>query len=443
MEDLVQGVNRLCLKKKTESERSPTVRQNKRGVSHQGKTKLSLINKQVQRRSFATKSLQDFPKKYPKGVYIHATEDAVFKHLMQRDSFRNSFLSAVLREDILESEQLDQALNPLRSFTALREFITNEQHLLLIKEIERDLKDPIDINGRTNRSTDKMNEFLKNYVPLHSQLMALIPTEERNTQLDLICKTRYGLINVEMQVDPQNFWDIRILDHGCGLFHRQFPKGFKWSELKTDVEIAEKVRKVIGISLFEKPPSVSKHLHKFLPWYRMRPWREDELRRDFALREKEDPMNLRCGLEFIDINLEALSFRSVASVLGNESEAYREWLELLAHGHLKSAEEVEQTVSSPVIKEAYHAVRTLPEDVMMRYEEAYIKRQHISHYVASQKEEGIREGIEKGKMEGREEGRKEERINFAKRLLKRKNITLEEISALTDLTEEEIKKLKE
>ncbi|ARN85359.1 Rpn family recombination-promoting nuclease/putative transposase [Candidatus Nucleicultrix amoebiphila] len=379
----------------------------------------------IQHRSFVTKSSQ----KYPQGVYIHATEDSVFKHVMQKDHFRNSFLSAVLGEEILESEYLDQALNPLKSFTALRGFINDKKHILLMKEVEKDLKDPLVINARTNRSMGKMREFLKQLAPIYYHLVASLPAEERNTQLDLICKTRFGLINVEVQVEPQNFWDIRILDHVCGLFHRQFPKGFKWSELKTDVDLADKVRKVVGISLFENPPKVPHHLHQLLPWYRMEPWGEDELRRDFVLAEKKVPRMTRSGLEFIDINLGALSHHKPLSVLAGESADYREWLELLAHGHLKSMEEVEQSVSSPVIKEAYHTIRTLPEDVMMRYEEAYIKRQNISHYVSAQKEEGIKEGIEKGKTES------------AMNLLAM-GVEVEKIAKATGLSEEKILSLK-
>ncbi|WP_085783728.1 Rpn family recombination-promoting nuclease/putative transposase [Candidatus Nucleicultrix amoebiphila] len=399
----------------------------------------------IQRRSFVTKSSQ----KYPQGVYIHATEDSVFKHVMQKDHFRNSFLSAVLGEEILESEYLDQALNPLKSFTALRGFINDKKHILLMKEVEKDLKDPLVINARTNRSMGKMREFLKQLAPIYYHLVASLPAEERNTQLDLICKTRFGLINVEVQVEPQNFWDIRILDHVCGLFHRQFPKGFKWSELKTDVDLADKVRKVVGISLFEKPPKVPHHLHQLLPWYRMEPWGEDELRRDFVLAEKKVPRITRSGLEFIDINLAAFSHHKPLSVLAGESADYREWLELLAHGHLKSMEEVEQSVSSPVIKEAYHTIRTLPKDVMMRYEEAYIKRQNISHYVSAQKEEGIMQGIEKGKeegkkegiKEGREEGIKEASLEIARNMLAAQ-VAIKTIIACTGLNEEEIKNLK-
>jgi predicted transposase/invertase (TIGR01784 family) len=181
----------------------------------------------------------------------------------------------------------------------------------------------------------------------------------------------------------------------------------------------------------------------------MEPWGEDELRRDFVLAEKKVPRITRSGLEFIDINLAAFSHHKPLSVLAGESADYREWLELLAQGHLKSMEEVEQSVSSPVIKEAYHTIRTLPKDVMMRYEEAYIKRQNISHYVSAQKEEGIMQGIEKGKeegkkegiKEGREEGIKEASLEIARNMLAAQ-VAIKTIIACTGLNEEEIKNLK-
>jgi predicted transposase/invertase (TIGR01784 family) len=66
---------------------------------------------------------------------------------------------------------------------------------------------------------------------------------------------------------------------------------------------------------------------------------------------------------------------------------------------------------------------------MMRYEEAYIKRQNISHYVSAQKEEGIKEGIEKGKTES------------AMNLLAM-GVEVEKIAKATGLSEEKILSLK-
>jgi len=56
------------------------------------------------------------------------------------------------------------------------------------------------------------------------------------------------------------------------------------------------------------------------------------------------------------------------------------------------------------------------------------------------KNEGIKEGINKGKQEGKEEGKEESKKEIAKKLLN-KNMPLNEISEITELTTQEIKNL--
>ena len=52
------------------------------------------------------------------------------------------------------------------------------------------------------------------------------------------------------------------------------------------------------------------------------------------------------------------------------------------------------------------------------------------------------EGVEEGKREGRREGKKEAEKNFARKLLER-NFSDEEITQLTELKIEEVKRLRE
>jgi len=54
---------------------------------------------------------------------------------------------------------------------------------------------------------------------------------------------------------------------------------------------------------------------------------------------------------------------------------------------------------------------------------------------------GIKEGKKEGRMEGKMEGKKEKQIEIAKKMLKN-NIPLEDIIYLTELSKEEIEKLK-
>ena len=137
--------------------------------------------------------------------------------------------------------------------------------------------------------------------------MYVIPGTERNTQIDVVCETKDGLVNIEVQVEPQNFWDIRILSHVCGLFQRQFPRSFGWSELENDPDISKKVRRAIGVSIFEKAPVHQSGVHELLHWYNSKPWAKEELRRHFQLTDQNNKELRRPGIEFFDFNLQAVS----------------------------------------------------------------------------------------------------------------------------------------
>lgn len=188
------------------------------------------------------------------GFYTQATEDPIFKRLMLDDEVRNSFLSSVIGEKIETSEFLDQAMNPVRSYTGLRDLLNSKRVIELMEEINTSADEFKVLHPKTKHPQPKLQQFIKELSSQFSELLYAFPNLERNTQLDLVCQTDTGIINVEVQVDPQDFWDIRILSHVCGLSNRQFPRGFEWSKLEGDPQIISKVRRAIGVSIFEKPP---------------------------------------------------------------------------------------------------------------------------------------------------------------------------------------------
>lgn len=59
-----------------------------------------------------------------------------------------------------------------------------------------------------------------------------------------------------------------------------------------------------------------------------------------------------------------------------------------------------------------------------------------------EREEGIKKGLKEGEEKGREEGKKDAQLNIAKKLLMAKNISVKEIAELTELTVDEVEKLK-
>jgi hypothetical protein len=159
----------------------------------------------------------------------------------------------------------------------------------------------------------------------YHQLLYAIPRAERNTQLDVVCETEDGVVNVEVQVEPQNFLDIRILSHVCGLFQRQFPRSFAWSELENDPDISKRVRRAIGVSIFGKAPVHESDVRERLHWYNSKPWGKEELRRHFQLTDQTNKELRRPGIEFFDFNLQAVSSQN-PSLLQQPTEL-QEWLD--------------------------------------------------------------------------------------------------------------------
>jgi hypothetical protein len=176
------------------------------------------------------------------GRYARATEDAAFKHVMNKEQLRNSFLSAVLGQKVSGSNQLDSSLNPLKEFANLRQIINAEGIEDVMREVTSQAKEFQVVNVGTKRRWPTLERFWVQLARHYDQLLLAFPDPERNTQLDLICETEDGLVNVELQVEAQDFWDIRILAHVCGLFERQFPRSFKWNQLMYDPDISKKVK---------------------------------------------------------------------------------------------------------------------------------------------------------------------------------------------------------
>lgn len=121
------------------------------------------------------------------------------------------------------------------------------------------------------------------------------------------------------------------------------------------------------------------------------------------LPKADDGTNLWDWLRFIKTN--------------NEEE-----MEMLAH-------------ENPEIEKAYDALQDLSNDEVIRHE-AQQREMYLQNEMAINEER-----YEQGMKEGKEQGIKEGKIEIAKNLL-RINLPLEQISAATGLSVDEIKKLK-
>jgi len=324
------------------------------------------------------------------GRYAQVTEDAAFKHILHKENLRNSFLGAVLGQTVLHSKILDTSLNPIKKFVSLRNVINRRGIEDLMKKISSGENQPQITNNITKRSLPRLQAFVGDLALHYHQLLNAIPGAERNTQLDVVCETKDELVNIEVQVEPQNFWDIRILSHVCGLFQRQFPRSFRWSELENDPDISKKVRRAIGVSIFEKAPVHQRHVHERLPWYDSKPWAKHELRRHFQLTDQNNKKLKMSGIAFLDFNLQAV-FSENPSLLQQPTDL-QEWLDFLAKAHHKQPEDIE-SLKTTEVKEAYRMaeIDSWDEKLKAEYREQQAKRYNISHYVKGEKQQA-REG---------------------------------------------------
>ena len=367
------------------------------------------------------------------------TVDPLFKHLMGHEVVRNSLLTAILKEPVSYSQLIDGALNPFPAFKGLRSLINRPELAELMDQLgELSAKELPD--RKNNPLVNKALVFMRELAPLYAELSSALPSAERQTQLDIVCETSYGLVTVEMQVSPQNYWDVRILDHVCGLFHRQFARGFKWSSLETDPDIASKISRVVGISLFAKAPMYPGKVQALLPWYEAEGWEVDELSRHYRLLEAKRPRKVRPGIEFFDFNLEAFIFLHANGGLEAYPKDLCAWLDFFARAHTKTIAEIEEGDYSEPIKKAYDIIKDLPPNIEEMYTESLIRQADISHFVEGTKEQAMAEGEARGEAKARAENLAEKKT-IANNLIS-KGMLIAEISDITGLSIAEVERLK-
>jgi mRNA-degrading endonuclease HigB of HigAB toxin-antitoxin module len=192
------------------------------------------------------------------------------------------------------------------------------------------------------------------------------------------------------------------------LFQRQFPRSFRWSELENDPDISKKVRRAIGVSIFEKAPVHQSHVNEHLPWYDSKPWAKHELRRHFQLTDQNNKKLKMSGIAFLDFNLQAVTSEN-PSLLQQPTDL-QEWLDFLAKAHHKQPEDIE-SLKTTEVKEAYRMaeIDSWDEKLKAEYREQQAKRYNISHYVKGEKKQAMEKGRKRGRKEGRKEGMEEGR----------------------------------
>lgn len=218
--------------------------------------------------------------------------------------------------------------------------------------------------------------------------------------LDIKVKTKSHVIDVEMQVKRSPIMEQRIIVYLANMVKDQSCEGFKYKDIKKSVSII--------IAAEHNLTNDNRYFHK----YSMRDEKDNSMFTDLLevdllelkkLPKADDGTNLWDWLRFIKTN--------------NEEE-----MEMLAH-------------ENPEIEKAYDALQDLSNDEVIRHE-AQQREMYLQNEMAINEER-----YEQGMKEGKEQGIKEGKIEIAKNLL-RINLPLEQISAATGLSVDEIKKSK-
>jgi hypothetical protein len=130
---------------------------------------------------------------------------------------------------------------------------------------------------------------------------------------------------------------------------------------------SDSIVRVIGVSIYDNPVIIaSTELAKQkIPWYDVAPWKPDELRRHYKLRDPRNPQLERPGIEFFDYNLEALRKQHHLDKLFSQNEVeLKEWLDLFARSKEKTKEDTRKEVTLASVKKAYELLEsdTSPKD---------------------------------------------------------------------------------
>eukprot|EP00961_Rhodomonas_salina_P215495 2910891-Rhodomonas_salina.1 len=230
------------------------------------------------------------------------------------------------------------------------------------KEVEVSL-----VQNWDSTRSDEATEVLHCLSLLSKDLIDLLPMNECSSVLDVICETQNSVINVEVQIEQQNTWDLRIQHHAYCLFHRQFKQGMDWTSMPSNRELGSTIKRVVA-------------------WLTFHVWVTDKIERRFCMLTEDN--KTRGGVEFVDINLQALvdsgeDCREAALGAPPDSNVvYWEWMTFLAKADKQPAEYLDK-VKTPAVLCAYTLLlrNDLPDQVLIRYKLEEEALDQISYYI--------------------------------------------------------------
>lgn len=335
-------------------------------------------------------------------VYGIATYDALFKYVLSDDKIRPSFFHAFIPDlPIVSSERLDEHMNPIQSLQLLRTFLHS-------KEAERVVKDLTAVSdfavSRKNPITHKLEKdkeataFLHGMVSRFEEIKRSFPQERYDGTMDFVCQLAgdRGYALVEMQVIPQNYWDRRALAYVAAFYGNQLFKGGEWKH----------IRRVIGINILGGGKDDTAHWVK-TPQQFMRHYKVQE--------QLHNPTHYIDGIELIQY-----SVMNAPKTLPDKEK--QDWITFFKRGHHMSEEQVKKEITTPAVLEAFKRaqIKLLPDQVRETYEAEDKEYDRYSQHTASLVQEGRQEGA----------------VEAVVGLIKKGNITLDDIKNSGDYSDE-------
>lgn len=231
--------------------------------------------------------------------------------------------------------------------------------------------------------------------------------EEKGGRLDLQAELNSGIVvNIELQIRNEKNIENRSLIYAAKTISRETKKGTKY----------ENINRVIMINILD---------YKLLPY-------EEYVSDTVTVLEKHREYEVIEGIKWYFIELP--KFRKAKPDMNEKLNQWLAFIDDKNRGLIEMAEKRNKTIEKARVEMTYltgdeelERLAELREKWAMDYDSG----------ISSAREEGIREG----RKEGREEGRKVEQEKIVKRLLE-KNMEIEEIANIVNLTKEEVLEIK-
>ena len=356
--------------------------------------------------------------------YGIGTFDALFKYVLINDTIRVSFLNAFLPDaNVKSSTRLDEHMNPIQQLQLVRDFVHRRDTVSTITRLKSStevLQLSVMNQSKSSFVKDKgFTTFFHETCHHFGDIQKAFPKARYDGTMDFACKLdNEEYVVVEMQVIPQNCWDMRALVYVASFYGNQLRKGEDW----------EDTRKVIGINILGGDKSDQAHWtetpNQYVRHYRF----QEQLHKD-----QECSQRYIGGMELVQYSL------SNAPNINLLDSVKQDWITFFKRGHRMTEQEVLASITTPEVLQAFERARldNLPEEVRERYLEQDLEFDRYSDHTSKL----VSEGWSEGRSEGRSEGWREFAFELARKMLVRGR-PLEEIVEDSGLTKEEVEVIK-